>query len=120
MPLLHNIVNFAIESLVFQNRLLALIPSEIKNFLDQSAQAKSLSQTFFSWVLLNSRTTDQPTTQRLAESINIIERLDNGNMFILQNTSTVGKTYNYTLVYYPKSLLVSIKHIRRNQLYLFF
>ena len=88
---------------------------------------------FFSWVLLYPRTTDPPTkrpltiyppthqprTQRLAELIIILERIDNRNMFILQNTSTTGKTYNYSFVYYPKKLLVSMKHIRRSQLYLF-
>ena len=55
----------------------------------------------FSWVLFNPRTTHPPTsypptyrppTQQLAESIIILERLDNRNMFILQNTSTaLGK-----------------------------
>ena len=73
----------------------------------------------FSWVLLNPRTTDlptnrplptyppthQPPTQQLAESIIIFERFDNRNVFILQNTA--GKTYKYTLVHYPKNLLVS-------------
>ena len=87
----------------------------------------------FFWVLLNPRTTNpstkwppttyppthRPPSQRSAESIIIIEKLDNRNMFILQNTSTAGKTYNYTSIYYQKSLLVSIKHIRRSQLYLF-
>ena len=61
----------------------------------------------------------RPPTQRLAESWIIFERHDNRNIFILQNLKTVGKTYNYTLVYYPKRLLVPIKHIRRSQLYLF-
>ena len=92
------------------------------------------SKYVFSWVSLNPRTTDPPTnrppttypathrlpTQWLTESIIIFGRLDNRNTFILQNTSTSGKTYNYTSVYYPKSLLVSIKHIQRSQLYLFF
>ena len=87
------------------------------------------SRYIFSWVLLNPRTTDPstnrpqatyPPTHRPAESITISERLGNRNIFILQNTNTAGKTYNYTSVYYPISLLVSIKHIRRYQLYLFF
>ena len=58
--------------------------------------------------------THRPPTKRLNN------RIDNRNMFLLQNTSMAGKTYNYTAVYYLKSLLVSIKHIRRSQLYLFF
>ena len=92
------------------------------------------SKHVFSWVSLNPQTTDPPTnrppttypathrlpTQWLTESIIIFGRLDNRNIFILQNTSTTGKTYNYTSVYYPKSLLVSIKHIQRSQLYSFF
>ena len=92
---------------------------------NQSAQAKSQPQTCFYLVFIKSmdnRPKNQPTTatylpthrpltQGLAESIIILERLDNRNVFILQNTSTAGKTYNYTSVYYPKSLLVSIKHI---------
>ena len=82
----------------------------------------------FSWILLNPRTTDlsanrPPTTyppthrlptQRLTELILIFGRLDNRNIFVLQITSTAGKTFNYTSVYYPKSLLVSIKPIRRS------
>ena len=89
---------------------------------------------FFFWVLLYPRTTDPLTnrppttyppiyrqlTQRLAEYIIILERLSIRELFILQNISKAGKTYNYTSVYYPKSLLVSIKHIRKSQLYLFF
>ena len=62
----------------------------------------------------------QPPTQRLAESIIILERLGNRNKFILQNTIRAGKTFNYALVYYPKSLLVYIKHIRSGKLYSFF
>ena len=87
----------------------------------------------FTWVLLNTRTTDPPTnrptttyptthqlpTQRLTESIIIFARVGNRNRFILENTSTAGKTYNYTSVYYPKRLLVSVKHIRKIQLFLF-
>ena len=63
--------------------------------------------------------THRPPTQRLAESFIIFERHANRNMFILQNANTSGKTYNYTSVYFPKILLVSVKHIRRSQLYLF-
>ena len=88
----------------------------------------------FSWVSLNPRTTHLPTnrppttfpaihrlpTQWLTESTIIFRRLSNRNIFMLQNTSTAGKIYNYTSVYYPKSLLVSIKHMQRRQLYLFF
>ena len=59
-------------------------------------------------------------TQRLAESTMIFDRLDNRNIFILQIRNIAGKTYNYTSVYYLKSLLVSIKHWQRSQLYLFF
>ena len=66
-------------------------------------------------------TTYSPTTdQRLAESLIMFGRHGNRNIFIFQNTNAAGKTYNYTLVYYPKGLLVSIKHIRMSQLYLFF
>ena len=64
--------------------------------------------------------THQLPTQRLAESIIVFERLDNRNIFILQNTNTARKAYNYTSVNYPKRLLVSIKQIWRSQLYLFF
>ena len=85
------------------------------------------SKHVFSWFSSNLRTTDpltnQPPTQRLptlTESISIFGRFDNRNIFILQNTNTTGKTYNCTSLYYPKSLLVSIKHIQRSQLYLFF
>ena len=99
--------------------------------LDQSTQVKSLPQTYFFLGFIKS--TDPPTnrppttyppthrlpTQRLTESIIIFERLDTRNIFILQNTSTAEKTYNYTSVYYPKRLLVSIKHIRKIQLFLF-
>ena len=46
---------------------------------------------------------DSPTP-RLVESLTIFERLGNRNMFILQNTNIVEKKYNYTSVYYPKSL----------------
>ena len=53
--------------------------------------------------------THRPPTQRLAESIIIFERLDNRKTFILQNTSTAGKTY-CTSVYYLTNLLVSITH----------
>ena len=88
----------------------------------------------FSWVSLNPRTTDPPanrppttyspthwlTTQRLTESIIISGRVDNRNIFILQNTNTAEETYNCTSVYCPKSLLVSMIHIRRSQLCLFF
>ena len=70
-----------------------------------------------------SRTTNLPTnqppttyppthrlpTQRIAESVIIFERLDNRNIFILQNTKITEKTFNYTSVYYPKNILVSIK-----------
>ena len=102
--------------------------------LDQSEQAKSLPQTGFFLGFIKSTDhndqlatnhlhsdppTNQPPTQRLAELIIILERLDSRNMFILQNTSTAGKTYNYTLVCYPKSSLVSIKHIWRSRLYSF-
>ena len=107
-----------------------------KKNTEQSLQAKSLPQTCFFLGFIKSTNhqpidqmitdhlpTDPPThrppSQRFAESIIIIEKLDNRNMFILQNTSTAGKTYNYTSIYYQKSLLVSIKHIRRSQLYLF-
>ena len=62
--------------------------------------------------------THGPPTQRLTESLIISERLGNTNIFILQNTRTAGKTYNYTSVYYPKRLLVSMKHIQKSQLYL--
>ena len=61
-----------------------------------------------------------PPTQQLAESIIVLERLDNRNLFILQNITTAGKTFNYNSVHYPKSLLISIKQIRSSQLYLFF
>ena len=61
----------------------------------------------------------RPRTQRLTESLIIFERLQNRNIFILQNTNTAGRAYNYTSAYYPKRLLVSIKHIRRSLLYLF-
>ena len=78
---------------------------------------------FFPWVLLYPRTTNLPTnqppttyppthrlpTQRIAESVIIFERLDNRNIFILQNTKITEKTFNYTSVYYPKNILVSIK-----------
>ena len=81
-----------------------------------------------SWVILNPQTTvpstnrppttyppiHRPLTQRLAKSIIIPERCDNRNRLLLQNTSTAGKTYNFTSIYYPKSFLVSIKYIRRN------
>ena len=57
------------------------------------------------------RPTDPPT-ERFAESIIIFERLDNRNIFILKNTSTSGKIYNYASVYYTESLLVYMRHIR--------
>ena len=64
--------------------------------------------------------THRPPTQRLTESLIIFEILDNRNIFILQNTDKAGRTYkNYTSVYYPKHLMVSINHIRRSQLYVF-
>ena len=85
--------------------------------LGQSAQAKSLPQKHFFPRFYQMH---GPPTQQLAESIIILERLDNRNLFILQNISTAGKTFNYTSVHYPKSLLIFIKHIRRSQLYLFF
>ena len=68
----------------------------------------------FSWVLLNLRTTEptnQPTTdhlptdqptQLLTESIIIFGRLDNSNIFILQNTSTAEKTYKETRITFLK------------------
>ena len=85
----------------------------------------------FSWILLQPRFTDPPTnsppttypptqrlpTQRHTELIIIFRRFDNSNIFILQNTRTAGKTYfgkNFTSVYYPRSVLVSIKHMRRS------
>ena len=46
---------------------------------------------------------------------NLFERLDS----TFTEHKHPWKTCNYTLVYYPKSLLVYIKRIRRNQLYLF-
>ena len=64
--------------------------------------------------------THQPPTQQLAESIIIFERLDNTKIFILKNTNTAGKTYNYALIYYLKSLLISIKHIWKSQLQIIF
>ena len=64
--------------------------------------------------------THQPPTQQLAESIIIFERLDNTIIFILKNTNTAGKTYNYALIYYLKSLLISIKHIWKSQLQIIF
>ena len=64
--------------------------------------------------------THRPPIQWLAESTITFERPYNRNIFILQNTNTAAKTDNYTSAYYPKSLLVSIKYIRRSQLYLFF
>ena len=64
--------------------------------------------------------TRQPPNQQLAASLIVFERLDNRYIFILHNIETAGKTYNYPLVYYPKGLLVSIKHIWTTQLYLFF
>ena len=60
---------------------------------------------------LTHRPTDPPT-ERFAESIIIFERLDNRNIFILKNTSTSGKIYNYASVYYTESLLVYMRHIR--------
>ena len=63
--------------------------------------------------------THRPSNQRLAESLIIFERLDNRNIFTLQNRNTAEKTYNSTSVYYPKGLLVSIKHIWRSQLHSF-
>ena len=88
---------------------------------------------FFPWVLLYPRTSNLPTnqppttyppthrlpTQRIAESVIIFERLDNRNIFILQNTKITEKTFNYTSVYYPKNILVSIK-IHRGVNYIYF
>ena len=64
--------------------------------------------------------THQPPTQQLAESIIIFERLDNIKIFILKNINTAGKTCNYALIYYLKSLLISIKHIWKSQLQIIF
>ena len=85
--------------------------------LGQSAQAESLPQTRFFPRFYQMH---GPPTQQLAESIIVLERLDNRNLFILQNITTAGKTFNYNSVHYPKSLLISIKQIRSSQLYLFF
>ena len=103
--------------------------------LGQSAQVKSQPQTCFSWFLLSPRTstllinqspatyapthrplTYRPLTQRLAESINMFEWPENKK----NNHLAEHRTHNYTLIFYPKSTLVSIKHIPRSQLYLFF
>ena len=66
------------------------------------------------------RLTDAPTTDPTnCWTLIIFERHDNRNIFILQNTNTARKTYNYTSVYYPEIPLASIKHIRRSQLYSF-
>ena len=97
---------------------------------------KSLSQEciFLGFKSTNHRPTNQLTTdhlrtdpsttdhqpQRLAESMITFERLDNINIFILWNKNTAVKAYNYTSVHYQKILLVSIKHVRTSQLYLFF
>ena len=93
--------------------------SSIKVDRENHYPEKSFSRVLFHpWT--SNPTTNRPLTQQIYESIIILERLDDRNMFILQNTSTAGKTYNYTLVYYLKNVLVTIKHIFRRQLYLFF
>ena len=61
----------------------------------------------------------QLTHRRPGKSIIIFERLDKRNTFILYNANRAVKTYNYTSVYHPKSILISRKHIRRSQLFIF-
>ena len=107
--------------------------NQICFFFIVNIEENKIRRNIFSWVLSNPRTTYPSTkrppntyppthwlpTQQLTELIIIFGRLDNRNIFVLQNTSTAGKSFNYTSVYYPTNLLVSIKHIRRNQLYLY-
>ena len=56
-----------------------------------------------------------PLTHRLTELLIIFERLDNRKMFILLNTTTAWKIYNYTSKYYLLDLCFH-KHIQMSQL----
>ena len=59
-------------------------------------------------------------TQWLAESLIILERLDNRNIQYSFCRTQTQQGKQKTILHYTKSLLVFIKHIRRSQLYLFF
>ena len=63
--------------------------------------------------------THGPPTQRLTESLIISERLGNTNIFILHNTRTAGKTYNYTSVYYPKRIGFHKAHTEESTIFIF-
>ena len=89
----------------------------VKEFIKKNSLTRQINKTDHR--LLRLRLIDHRPNDSLNQLI-MLERLDNRNMFVLQNTSTAGKTYSYTSVYYPKSVLISIKHIRRSQLYWFF
>ena len=76
----------------------------------------------FSWVLLNPRTTEQLTTDyRPNDSLNQYSYLKDWTIetcSFCRTQQSWENIYDYTSVYYLKSLWVSIKHIRKSQWYL--
>ena len=117
---LHYIINIALYNLCTRNAVLHCQRFIVERSRCLGKLQHAMRNCILEFCPNTNSITYRPRTQWLVESIIIFEGLDNRNIFILQNKNPTGKTYNYTSVHYPKSIQVSIKHIRRSQLCLLF